>query len=277
MNHIMKKDLPFKEIEINDLEIKLLHLKDLVVESKELIELGFKYLLKVNFRNKDEWAYPIFLLFLSRGFELLMKAMICYKTYESNHDSKNEETYFPSTAFLKENLGHNLVKLKGLIIQNYKGIKKKENKGNERLIKELREDCYFLSNDKNLLSLLEIFSDYARQGRYYELNMITESNKSVYSAKIKFDNIILSFIQKDKALSNEWNKEENNSSEDDFLNDIDGVWSKVVKENIFPILKNYFETLYRQFSYGLLGEKAVEVSCFLEIISEINREGVPGQ
>ncbi len=54
MNHIMKKDLPFKEIEINDLEIKLLHLKDLVVESKELIELGFKYLLKVNFRNKDE-------------------------------------------------------------------------------------------------------------------------------------------------------------------------------------------------------------------------------
>lgn len=63
MNGIVKKNLSFKEIEINDLEIKLLHLKDLVVESKELIELGFKYLLKVNFRNKDEWAYPIFLLF----------------------------------------------------------------------------------------------------------------------------------------------------------------------------------------------------------------------
>ncbi|GAH41920.1 unnamed protein product, partial [marine sediment metagenome] len=40
---------------------------------------------------------------------------------------------------------------------------------------------------------------------------------------------------------------------------------KVVKENIFPTLKKYFETLYRQFSYGLLGEKAMEVSYFLEI------------
>jgi len=265
MNGIVKKDLSFKEIEINDLEIKLLHLKDLVVESKELIELGFKYLLKVNFRNKDEWAYPIFLLFFSRGFELLMKAMVCYKTYESNHDSKDEKTYFPSTAFLKENIGHNLVKLKGLITQNYKGIKKRENKANERLIKDLRKDRYFLSNDKKLFSLLEIFSDYARQGRYYELNKITESNRNVYSTKIEFDNLILSFIQKDKSLSNEWNKEENNSSEDDFLSDIDGVWSKVVKENIFPILNNFFKTLYRQFSYGLLGEKAMEVSYFLEI------------
>ena len=99
-----------------------------------------------------------------------------------------------------------MVKLTGLIIQNYKGIEKRRNKGNERLIKELRKDRYFLLNDKNLLSLLELFSDYARQGRYYELNMITESNKSVYSAKNKFDNIILSFIQKDKSLSNEWNK-----------------------------------------------------------------------
>jgi len=265
MNGIVKKDLPFKEIEINDLEIKLLHLKDLVVESKELIELGFKYLLKVNFRNKDDWAYPIFLLFFSRGFELLMKAMVCYKTYESNHDSKDEKTYFPSTAFLKENIGHNLVELRGLIIQNYNGIKKRENKANERLIKGLRKDRYFLSNDKKLLSLLEIFSDYARQGRYYELNKITESNRNAYSAKIEFDNLILSFIRKDKALSNEWNKEENNSSEGDFLNNIDSVWSKVVKENIFPTLRKYFETLYRQFSYGLLGEKAMEVSYFLEI------------
>ena len=265
MNGLVKKDLYFKEIEINDLEIKLLHLKDLVVESKELIELGFKYLLKVNFRNKDEWAYPIFLLFLSRGFELLMKTMICYKTYECNHDSKDEKTYFPSTAFLKENIGHDLVRLKGLIIQNYKGIEKRKNKGNERLIKELRKDRYFLLNDKNLLSLLELFSDYAKQGRYYELDKITESNRNVYSTKIKFDNLILSFIQKDKSLSNEWNKEENNSSEDDFLSNIDGVWSKVVKENIFPILNNFFKTLYRQFSYGLLGEKAMEVSYFLEI------------
>jgi hypothetical protein len=265
VNQIAKKNLPLKEIEINDLEIKLLHLKNLVVESKELIELGFKYLLKVNFRNKDEWAYPILLLFLSRGFELLMKAMICYKTYESNHDSKDENTYFPSTTFLKENIGHNLVRLKGLIIQNYKGIEKRKNKANERLIKELRKDRYFLLNDKNLLSLLKLFSDYSRQGRYYELNMITESNKSVYSAKNEFDKIIFSFIQKDKALSNEWNKEKSNFIEDEFIDNIDNVWSKVVKENIFPTLKNYFEVLYRQLSYGLLGEKAIEVSYFLEI------------
>jgi hypothetical protein len=261
----VKKNLPLKEIEINDLEIKLLHLKNLVVESKELIQLGFKYLLKVNFRNKDEWAYPILLLFLSRGFELLMKAMICYKTYESNHDSKDENTYFPSTAFFKKNIGHNLVRLKGLIIQNYKGIEKRKNKANERLIKELRKDRYFLLNDKNLSSLLKLFSDYSRQGRYYELNMITESNKSVYSAKNEFDKIIFSFIQKDKALSNEWNKEESNFIEDEFIDNIDNVWSKVVKENIFTTLKNYFEILYRQFSYGLLGEKAIEVSYFLEI------------
>lgn len=267
MNDIVKKDLPFKEIEINNLEIKLFYLKNIVVESKELIELGLKYLLKVNFRNKDEWAYSIFLLFLSRGFELLMKAMICYKTYESNHDSKDENTYFPSTVFLKENIGHNLVRLKDLIIQNYKGIEKRENKANERLIKELTKDCYFLLNDKNLLSLLELFSDYARQGRYYELNMITESNKSVYSTKDEFDKIIFSFIQKDKALSNEWNKEESNFIEDEYLDHIDDVWSKVVKENIFPTLKNYFEVLYRQFNYGLLGEKAIEVSYFLEINS----------
>lgn len=252
-------------IEMNDLEIKLLHLKDLAVESKELIGLGFKYLLKVNFRNKDEWAYPIFLLFLSRGFELLMKAMICYKTYECNHDSKDEKTYFPSTAFLKEDIGHNLIRLNGLIIQNYKGIEKRKNKGNERLIKELRKDRYFLSNDKNLIFLLELISEYARQGRYYELNMITESNKSVYSAKNEFDKMILYFIQKDKALYNEWNSIGNDYPEDEILNHIDDVWSKVVKENIFPTLKNYFETLYRQFSYGLLGEKAVEVSFFLEI------------
>ena len=265
MNDTVKKNLSFKRIEINDLEIKLLRLRGLVIESKELIELGFKYLLKINFRNKDEWAYPIFLLFLSRGFELLMKAMICFKTYEDNHDNEDKKTHFPSEAFLKDKIGHDLVKLRDQIIRNYEGINQKKNKANESLIKDLRKDHDFLSKNKDLISLLKLISEYSKQGRYYELNRITESDKSFYDAKTKFDEMILSFIQKDKELSNEWNKEENNSSDDDFLNNIDGVWSKVVKENIFPTLKIFFKALFRQFSYGLLGEKAVEVSYFLEI------------
>jgi len=262
MNNIYK-NLTFEESGMSDSQKKLLYLHDIVIESKVLINLGFEYLLKDNFRNATAWPYLIFMLCFSRGFELLMKAIICYKTYEKNHDNEDEKTHFPTKGLFK-NFRHNLSKLKEEIIKNYNGIEQRKNDTNRRLIEELIKDRNFLSKDKDLSSLLDFISKYAEQGRYYELNMITESDQNAYDVKNEFLKIVFDFIHKDKILFDKFENSENYYPEE-MHNQRDDIWLKSIKENIFPILKKFLKVLYRQFNYGLLGEEAMEVSGDLDI------------
>jgi len=90
-------------------EVKIIYLKNAVDKAIGLIHFGIEELEKINFVNSDN--YDFIFLFLSRGFELLMKSMVCFKSYE---DDKS----FPTKKEMKD-MGHDLDKLIKKIIKNY--------------------------------------------------------------------------------------------------------------------------------------------------------------
>ena len=74
-------------------KVKIIYLKNAVDKATRLIHFGIKELEGINFINSDN--YDLIFLFFSRGFELLMKSMVCFKSYE---DDKS----FPTEKEMKE-------------------------------------------------------------------------------------------------------------------------------------------------------------------------------
>jgi hypothetical protein len=60
--------------------VKIIYLKNAVDKAARLIYFGIKEMESINFINSDN--YDLIFLFLSRGFELLMKSMVCFKSFQ---------------------------------------------------------------------------------------------------------------------------------------------------------------------------------------------------
>ncbi|RLC39822.1 MAG: hypothetical protein DRH33_01845, partial [Candidatus Nealsonbacteria bacterium] len=89
--------------------VKITYLNNLLNRSLKLIRLGIKKL--ENVKSIDHEDYYFVFLYLSIGFELLMKIMISIKSYE---DKKS----FPTEKELRR-MGHDLDKMRKDIIKNY--------------------------------------------------------------------------------------------------------------------------------------------------------------
>ena len=92
--------------------VKIIYLKNAVDKAVRLIYFGIKELEGINFINS--YNYDLIFIFLSRGFELLMKSMVCFKSYEDGRT-------FPTEKEMKD-MGHDLDKLRKEIIRNYDKI-----------------------------------------------------------------------------------------------------------------------------------------------------------
>ena len=230
-----------KDLKITSDTMKLYFLKKTVDESVELINYGLKFLDKIEFAD----AFLIFslsFLNLSRGFELLMKCMICYREY-------NDLGHFLTQKEM-EGYGHNINKLRKKIGTNYQGLFRKKT-SNARIISQLKEDRNFINKDKEFIRILKIISKYATVDRYYNLNYVVLDNPPKdTSAQSEMQKTILEFLEKDKQLCSTFMNDRENSLIDD------KIWQEIVEKYVKPDLIKFKRALRRQFVYGILGDKA---------------------
>ena len=238
----------FKDLEITSDSEKLHFLEETVNESVEFINCGLHYLSRINFANNN-LSYALSFLNLSRGFELLMKCMICYKRYDNTKDNKRFKKHFPTKEEMM-GYGHNLNRLRKEIMKNYQGLFRGKT-SNPKMISQLKEDREFISKDKKLIRVLKIISKYGTKGRYYELDYVTSnSKKNNISPKFEMEQLIMEILEKDEQLRNNFV-----NNRDNFLID-NKIWQEIIERYIKPNLNKFLGALSRQFSLEILGDKA---------------------
>jgi hypothetical protein len=236
MNEEKLSIIPENNVLIN---FKYLLLGSCIEESIILIEKGIEFFRKISMGN-DNIAFLSF-LFLSRGFELLMKNILVFKYIKEN------KKFLSSKELRKYN--HNLIKLRDEILKNYDNLKIKDEK-----IKEYIDEDNNLLQKKELNDILEVFNEYASgEGRYYAFESLDSNN--IYELKNplnQFYGIILENIENSKSASQrELQGDQRN---------IDRIWNRIIKSNLTPLIYKFLRALTRQFAYGILGDKGLEMS-----------------
>ena len=221
------------------INFKYLLLRSCIEESIILIEKGIEFFRKISIGN-DNIAFLSF-LFLSRGFELLMKNILVFKYIK-------EEKKFLSGKKLKR-YGHDLIKLRDEILKNYDNLAI----NNKSMKEDIDEDKNFLQK-KELNDILEILNEYASsKGRYYAFEFLDSNN--IYESKDLLAQLCNIFLE---------NVENNiSSSQIEFQGDqknIDCLWNRMIKSNLTPLIYKFLRALTRQFAYGILGDKGLEMS-----------------
>jgi len=221
------------------INFKYILLRGCIEESIILIEKGIEFFKEISIGN-DNIAFLSF-LFLSRGFELLMKNVLVFKYIK-------EKKKFLSSKELKR-YGHNLIKLRDEILKNYDNLAIK----NKNMKEEIDEDKNFLQKEE-LNDILEIFNEYASgKGRYYAFEFLDSNN--IYESKDLLAQLCNIFLE---------NIENNiSSSQIEFQGDqknIDCLWNRMIKSNLTPLIYKFLRALTRQFAYGILGDKGSEMS-----------------
>ena len=227
-------------------KVKIVYLNNILDRSIKLIHLGIKELENVKSIN-DEDYYFVF-LYLSIGFELLMKIMISFKSYKDNKS-------FPMEKELRR-MGHDLDKMREDIIKNYDKIP-------ENVLEkyqDIENDKKFISKDYMLIKLIKLITQFAINGRYFELNFSTKKEifKKTNSGKRRIDysnapiinmNILVHnyVIRNHPSLANIMNFEDPNNP-----------WVEANRLYIIPPLKKFIGALARQFSLGILGDEAIK-------------------
>ena len=141
---------------MNDV-IKNMCLLEELEDSQKLILSGFSELQEIDMGN-DFYHLPQQLL--ASGFERFMKCYICL-VYEAR---KNK---YPNTKFIRD-LSHDLQKIKQTIIDDYFSIND---------IPLIENDYKYIKKDKVLDQIIGVLSEFGKQARYYNLDIVTGSNK----------------------------------------------------------------------------------------------------
>lgn len=133
-------------------------LREELDNSVRLIKAGLGDLQEIDMGN-DFYHLPQ--QSLASGLERLMKCYICL-VYEARNGR------YPDSDFIKNNLGHDLVKIKGIITKEYYNPDNRQ-----RLI----EDYEFVTNDTELDAIIYILSEFGKLARYYNIDIVTENAK----------------------------------------------------------------------------------------------------
>ena len=251
MEFYSEKDCPYKDEKVTIEEKKLEYLEQTVNESIEFINYGLDFLSKIGFGNIDLIGSLSFLN-LSRSFELLMKCIICYKKYNNNRNNKCFYEHFPSYEEIK-NYGHNIDGLRKEVLKNYWGRFSRKN-NNLNYIKQLKNDRDFMTLNNDFIRILKIVSKYSNKGQYFNLDYITNKVKiKDMSPQFEMERLIFKFLKNDKQMSDNFKSNIGN-----FQND-DKIWKEITDQKIKPYLIKFRSALCRQFSSGILGDKARSV------------------
>jgi len=243
------KEITFEE------KVKIVYLNNMLDKSIKLIHLGIKELKYVKCISNEDY-YFVF-LYLSIGFELLMKIMISFKSYKDNKS-------FPTEEELRI-MGHDLDKLRKDIIKNYDKIP-------ENILEkyqEIENDKKFISKDYMLIKLIKLVAQFAINGRYFELNFITKKEifKKTNSGKRIIDYSNAPIIKMNILVHNYVSKDHPSLANVENFDDLNNPWLEANRLYIIPPLKKFVGALARQFSLGILGDEAIKCRS----INTINR------
>lgn len=234
------KEITFKESE------KIIYLENSLNRSLKLIRLGIKKLENVKSINHEDY-YFVF-LYLSIGFEYLMKIMISFKSYKDNKS-------FPTEKELR-GMRHDLEKLRKGIIKNYDKI------SGDIIAKhrEIENDKKFISENYILIKLISLITDFALKDRYFELNYaIKEQRNGKTNGDIKEINNTKDSVAKMNELVHSFVKKDHPSLADKrFFGDPNNLWIEANRLHIIPPLKKFIGALARQFVFGILGDEAIK-------------------
>jgi len=234
------KEITFKESE------KIIYLENSLNRSLKLIRLGIKKLENVKSINHEDY-YFVF-LYLSIGFEYLMKIMISFKRYKDNKS-------FPTKAELKETR-HDLEKLRKGIIENYDKI------SGDIIAKhrEIENDKKFISENHILIILIKFITDFALKDRYFELDYAIreQRNGKTNGNKKEINNTKDSVAKMNELVYSFMIKEHPSLANTRSFNDLNIAWLEANKLHIIPPLKKFIGALARQFVFGILGNEAAK-------------------
>jgi hypothetical protein len=226
--------------------VKIIYLNNLLNRSLKLIRLGIKELENVKSINHEDY-YFVF-LYLSIGFELLMKIMISFKSYEDKNSFLTEKEL--------KGMGHDLDKMRKDIIKNYDKIPE----DNLKKYRKIENDKIFISKNIILIKLIKLIAQFARGDRYFELNYAmrgqiykkTNGNKKEINYPedtiAKMNELVHNYVKKDHpSLADKMN-----------FDDPNNLWVEANRLHIIPPLKKFVGTLARQFVFGILGDEAIK-------------------
>lgn len=213
-----------------------------MAEGKDLafrnISLGFEVSNSINFIKKglcelkkaevEIYDNNIPFLLLATGFERLMKCIVCLRHFYINGE-------YPSIKSIKK-LNHNLDELLKYILKECKKMKY-DNRPATKV------DMDFLMNDKKLIKINHLLSEFDKGARYYYLDIVTIGNSDYkepcemiqeLEREIVSDNPELKKLMSDVAKTKEFNE-------------------KLNKE-LLIILERFVRALSRLFTLGELGK-----------------------
>jgi hypothetical protein len=197
--------------------------------SIRLIKLGFGEYQNLDMAN-DFYYLPFQLI--SSGFERLMKCYICLGHFE-------KEGKFPEPKLFRNKLGHDLVKLKRHIIENYF----QENS------KALSDDLTYLKTDKDLEKLIGLLSEFGKFARYFNLNVVTGEVDPGIDVKASWEEYETSYVLGNKILLEKLMDFETRNEVSD-----------LIRRKIIEKLERFTRALSRQFTLGRLGSLAQQYS-----------------
>lgn len=159
---------------------------------------------------------------LSQGFEKLLKVQICLSVFIKTGK-------YPSSQDLKNKYGHDLKSLKNEMVNNH-----------FTLLPHLIKDLLFIKSDIKLDKLISILSNFGKQGRYFNLNVISDANNNESDPMSQWDRFKLDIIIESAHLSQKLKEgiffEEEN---------------KLVNKEIVGTLEQFVWVISRQFIWGL--------------------------
>lgn len=222
--------------------LQKIHLGIELEYSIKLIKLGLGELQKINGEN-DFYFLPF--LLLSTGYERLMKCMLCF-----SHFNKYET--YPEQNKLRT---HDLVKLKDRVI-NECITEEKANKSQAG-----KNDLDFLKHNSDLAELLNMFSEFGKYSRYYNLDVVAAAKKPSKDVNQMWEYYELKLIGNDPDLNKLFLK-----------NDLNELY-KILNTSIIKSLEFFTRALVRQFTLGDFGDDAAaHIGIYSEFLFLMNSD-----
>ncbi len=187
-------------------------------------------------------------IFLSNGFEKLVKCILCYSVLDNNGIISR----IPFTP--RGQRDHDLVQLMD-------NLKIELNNHNYSTISSLtNSDMNFLIKDNELKEIIKFLSDFSQGGRYYYLNIVLNGASNTKDPEETWEKFEKEIIQKDIKLRQ--------LSADGELNEL----YKIINQKLIVKLENFLRALVRILAFGkfnkFMGQMNFQINYFLQLTDD---------
>ena len=213
--------------------LKKISLTNEVETAINLLKKGMAELQQISGAN-DFYHVPI--LYLSSGFERLIKCLICLSLMDDNGELSD-------VPFEKSSRkGHDLIYLLDKLLS----ICAKKNYASK--FTAAKADIEFLRKDKTLREIVTILSDFGQGARYHNLDIILNGTSKYKDPKLAWDTIEMTIVQMKGRDLNELAKISTNEIYEE------------INRDIIIILEKFTRALARLFTLADFGDLAKQVS-----------------